>query len=107
MENIDKRRTSEVAHIFKALSNPTRLFIVEKIYKNPTCVCDLTEMIGFDTSTVSKHLTVLKNAGVVQNTKKGNMVYYSLVCDCVIDSIHNLETLIKMKKTHYEKLLTG
>jgi ArsR family transcriptional regulator len=73
------------ARIVKALAHPTRLFIVDELAKGERCVCELTDMIGADTSTVSKHLTVLKSAGIVQDAKRGLMVYYSLRVPCIVN----------------------
>jgi DNA-binding transcriptional ArsR family regulator len=53
------------ARIMKALAHPSRLFIVDELSRGERCVCELTEMIGADVSTVSKHLALLKNAGIV------------------------------------------
>ena len=64
------------ASVVKALAHPTRLFIVDEIAKGERCVCELTAMIGADISTVSKHLSVLKQAGLVADEKRGLMVYY-------------------------------
>ena len=47
------------ATIIKAMAHPTRLMIIEELSKQEHCVCELTEMVGADTSTVSKHLSVL------------------------------------------------
>ncbi len=46
------------------------------------CVCDLRDLVGDDVSTVSKHLSILRSAGVLTCEKRGLNVYYSLVCDC-------------------------
>ena len=54
------------AGILKALAHPTRLFIVDELSRGERCVCELTEMIGADVSTVSRHLSLLKNAGIMQ-----------------------------------------
>jgi ArsR family transcriptional regulator len=74
----------ERAKVFKALAHPTRLFIIEALAGGPRCVCDLTERIGADISTVSKHLSVMKNAGILSDSKSGNMVFYSLKMPCVL-----------------------
>lgn len=67
------------AKVVKAMAHPTRLFIVDELSRSgERCVCELTEMIGADISTVSKHLSILKAAGIVDDDKRGNMVYYHL-----------------------------
>ncbi len=72
------------ANVFKALAHPSRLLIVEQLAKGEACVCKLTEMIGADMSTVSKHLSVLKGAGIIQDEKRGLQVYYRLKMPCVL-----------------------
>jgi ArsR family transcriptional regulator len=72
------------ARIFKAIAHPSRLFIVDVLSHGERCVCDLTSMVGADMSTVSKHLSVLKSAGVVADEKRGMQVYYRLKMPCVL-----------------------
>ena len=67
------------ARIIKAMAHGTRLFIVEELSRQERCVYELTDMIGVDVSTVSKHLSVLKNAGlVIDHKERSNKVYYQL-----------------------------
>lgn len=75
----------EKAQIFKSLGHPTRLRIVEKLAEGEQCVCVLLEMFDIDISTLSRHLSVLKNAGVVVDDKRGKNVFYSLKCPCMLD----------------------
>lgn len=82
------------ATIIKAMAHPTRLLIIDALSKKEHCVCELTDMIGADTSTVSKHLTVLKNAGIVADEKRGQMVFYSLSMPCVLNFLMCVETVI-------------
>lgn len=84
MKNL-KNSIKSRAKIFKALGHPTRLMFVDALANGELCVCHLQEMAGSDMSTVSKHLSVLKEAGVVQDEKRGTYVYYSLKLPCVID----------------------
>lgn len=93
------------ANIIKALAHPSRLFIVDVLYKSEKTVGELTEMIGADTSTVSKHLSVLKNAGLVEDVKRGTSVIYSLKCPCILDFIGCVEDVIESNtKTQLEIL---
>ncbi|MBI2072145.1 MAG: winged helix-turn-helix transcriptional regulator [Gemmatimonadetes bacterium] len=69
----------------KALAHPTRLFLVDQLAKGEACVCELTALVGADVSTVSKHLSVLKYAGIVRDDKRGNQVFYSLRVPCVLN----------------------
>ena len=81
--------------IIKAMAHPTRLFIIEQLSEKKHCVCELTEMIGADTSTISKHLSVLKNAGIVSMEKRGLLVYYSLKVPCVLNFMGCIEAVLK------------
>ena len=77
-------RLTTRATVFKALAHPSRLLIVEQLAQTERCVCELTNMVGADMSTVSKHLSVLKNAGIIQDEKRGSQVYYRLKMLCVL-----------------------
>lgn len=72
------------AQIFKALGHPARLQIVTLLADGERCVCDLTERIGLDISTISKHLSVLVGAGVLVNERRANKIFYRLRTPCVL-----------------------
>jgi DNA-binding transcriptional ArsR family regulator len=78
-------RLKSQARVLKALAHPTRLFFVEELAKGERCVCELTAMVGADISTVSKHLSLLKNAGIVDDEKRGLQVFYRLKTPCVMN----------------------
>jgi len=82
------------ARIIKALAHPARLTIVDELRSEPRCVCEIQAVIGLDMSTVSKHLAVLKNAGIVQDEKRGVQVYYRLRCPCVVDFFECAEKVL-------------
>jgi ArsR family transcriptional regulator len=73
------------ASVIKAMAHPTRLLILNSLKKKETCVCELRDLVGDDISTVSKHLLVLKNAGLVAARREGNWLHYRLTCPCVLD----------------------
>lgn len=83
------------ATVAKALAHPTRLFIIEQLSHGERCVCELTEMIGADVSTVSKHLSILKNVGIIRDDKRGKKVFYTLACSCVLDFFSCIETVLQ------------
>ena len=85
MDSKTKELFKTRAKILKVLSHPTRLFIVNELAKKERCVNELTDMIGADVSTVSKHLSLLKSAGIVVDEKRGLQVYYKLRCPCVLN----------------------
>jgi ArsR family transcriptional regulator len=83
------------AEIVKALAHPTRLFIVQELSKGERCVCELRKEIGADISTVSKHLSVLKNAGLVEDDKRGLQVFYRLRCPCILSFFNCIENVLQ------------
>jgi len=83
------------ARIIRAMSHPTRLFMVDVLSKGERCVCELTEMVGDHISTISKHLSVLKNAGIVADEKRGTQVFYSLRVPCVLNFFSCVESVLK------------
>ena len=83
------------ATIIKAMAHPTRLLIIEELSRQEHCVCELTEMIGADTSTVSKHLAILKNAGIVTDDKRNQMVFYNLSMPCVLNFLSCIESVLQ------------
>ena len=83
------------AKVLKAMAHPSRLFIIEELEKGERCVCDLTEMIGADISTVSKHLSLLKQAGIVIDEKRGNQVFYRLRVPCIINFFGCVEKVLE------------
>lgn len=71
--------------VIKALAHPSRLYMVDKLSEGALCVNELTALVGSDASTVSRHLAVLKNAGIVQDEKRGASIYYSLRVQCILN----------------------
>lgn len=90
-----QNRLDAKARIIKAMAHPTRLFIVEKLAQHEHCVCELTAMIGADVSTVSKHLSILREVGIIDDEKRGSSVYYQLKMPCVLSFFGCVEKVIK------------
>ncbi|MGB9691934.1 MAG: ArsR/SmtB family transcription factor [Candidatus Sumerlaeaceae bacterium] len=82
------------AHILKALAHPVRWYFVEVLAHGPQCVCDLQHLVNLDMSTVSKHLAVLKQAGIVWDEKRGTQVLYHLATPCVLNVIPCVEGVL-------------
>ncbi len=83
------------ARIHKALANEARLLIVDRLKDCECAVGELAGAVGLDISTVSKHLSVLLNAGIVENRKNGNTVWYRLLTPCVLDMFACTEKVLK------------
>lgn len=92
------------ARIIKALAHPARLLIVDELAKQPLCVCDIRDRVGSDLSTVSKHLSVLKNAGVVADEKRGVQVFYSLRCPCVTAFFTCAESVLQINAREHARV---
>jgi DNA-binding transcriptional ArsR family regulator len=93
------------ARIIKAMAHPARLFIVDELgRRGERCVCELTEMIGTDISTVSRHLTLLKHAGIIEDQKRGSQVYYKLRVRCVMDFFECVESVMECNMQEQRKI---
>jgi ArsR family transcriptional regulator len=69
--------------------------MAEQLADGEKCVCELAEFIDADFSTISKHLSVLKQAGVVEDEKRGKQVYYRLKVPCILKYLPCVEAVIK------------
>ncbi|MGE4537899.1 MAG: ArsR/SmtB family transcription factor [Desulfovibrio sp.] len=78
------RQFSQEVKIFKALAHETRMLVVDELSRGQRCVCELTELARVDMSTMSKHLSVLREAGIVDSEKRGMQVYYRLLTPCAV-----------------------
>lgn len=94
MDSIQKRKLEAQAQVIKALGHPARLLMVQELEKGERCVCELTRLVEIDTSTVSRHLSVLRNAGIVIDDKRGNQVFYSLKVPCVLNFLGCVEAVL-------------
>ncbi len=95
MDSKTKNRLEARAKIFKAMAHPSRVLIVEELTAGERCVCDLTEKIGADISTVSKHLSVMKNAGLLLDEKRANQVFYRLRVPCLLKFFDCVEAVLE------------
>jgi len=82
------------ARIVKALAHPTRLFLTDELSRGERCVCELTRMVGADVSTVSRHLALLREAGIVADDKRGQQVFYRLRTPCVLKFFGCIEAVL-------------
>lgn len=87
------------ARIIKAMGHGTRLFLVDELSRGERCVCELQALVRADMSTVSKHLAVLREAGIVKDEKRGNQVFYSLRCPCVLSFFECVESVLRTSTT--------
>jgi ArsR family transcriptional regulator len=85
------------ARIIKALAHPTRLFIVDELSRGERCVFELTDMIGVQMPTVSRHLGLLRNVGILEDEKRGAQVFYRLRAPCVLNFFKCIEAMHKTR----------
>ena len=90
-----KRQYEARARIAKALAHPTRLLLLDALSEKALCVCEMTELVGADQSTVSKHLAILKDAGFLVMEKQGSMNIYSIRCQCLDEFFGCIESVLR------------
>ena len=88
------QRTERAVELFHALSDETRLQIIELLNKGERCVCELTDSLDAAQSRLSFHLRVLRDAGIVRDRKEGRWVHYELNRD----AFEEAETLVERLK---------
>jgi DNA-binding transcriptional ArsR family regulator len=84
---LPQRKTTAArrASVVKAMAHPTRLLFMELLLDGEKCVNELTEAAGCDITTVSKHLAVMKKAGLLVCEKRGLQVFYQIACPCFVE----------------------
>lgn len=82
------------AKIFKALSDVNRLKIVQLLKEGELCACELTLALSNSQSTVSHHLSVLKNAGLIKERKEGKWSYFRLSEGAIIELLKQVKLLV-------------
>jgi ArsR family transcriptional regulator len=97
MDDNEQQLVESRARVFKAMAHPARMRIVSMLSSGSKNVGELTKAVGFDMSTVSKHLTILREAGVVLDETRGRSVYYSLYCTCIPEFIHCIDEIVQHK----------
>ena len=95
MNDEERQRYEARAKIAKALAHPSRLMIVDRLQHEELCVNDLAEAAGADQSTISRHLSILKDAGLVSSRKDGTMIFYRVTCGCLDGFFTCLENVLK------------
>lgn len=83
------------ARIIKAMAHPSRLMIIDALSEGEKCVCELRDLVGSDISTVSKHLALMREAGIVTDRKVGQQVFYSLRVPCILNFFGCVEAVIR------------
>lgn len=82
------------AQVLKALAHPTRLWLIDQLQNGECCVCDLVDGIDADFSTVSKHLSQLRSAGIVSSQRQGKKIFYRLNTPCLANLFGCVEDVL-------------
>jgi len=93
------------AEITKAIAHPLRIAIVDFLKDGEQCVCDIAESVGSERSNVSRHLSVMVNADILESHKEGLRVIYKLKCPCILDFFSCVKGVFIQQAKENEKLL--
>ncbi|MGA2172980.1 MAG: metalloregulator ArsR/SmtB family transcription factor [Sedimentisphaerales bacterium] len=93
------------AQIAQAIGHPLRLEIIDFLKNGEQCVCDIAEQIGAERSNVSRHLSVMVAAGVLEHRKEGLKVIYRLKCPCILDFFSCMTGVLKQRVKDDKEIL--
>lgn len=92
------------ADILQAIGQPIRIAIANFLKDGEQCVCDIAEFVGSERSNISKHLSVMVNAGLLESRKDGLNVIYRLKCRCIPDFLSCVTDVLKQQVKDNNKL---
>ncbi len=95
------------AEIAKAIAHPLRIAVVNFLKDGEQCVCDIAEHVGSERSNVSRHLSVMVKAGLLEYRKEGLKVIYRLKCACIVDFFSCVSRVLKQQVKDSERLLAA
>ncbi|UCG56590.1 MAG: winged helix-turn-helix transcriptional regulator [Phycisphaerales bacterium] len=93
------------AEIAKAIAHPLRIAIVDFLKDGEQCVCDIAEYVDSERSNVSRHLSVMVGAGILESRKEGLKVLYRLKCACIVEFFSCVSEVIKQEARENKRLL--
>ncbi len=95
------------AEIAKAIAHPLRIAIVDFLKDDEQCVCDIAVHISPERSNVSRHLSVMVSAGILEYRKEGLKVIYKLKTPCILEFFSCITAVLKQQAKENEKLLSA
>jgi ArsR family transcriptional regulator len=95
------------AEVAKAVAHPLRVAIVDFLKDGEQCVCDIAQYVGSERSNVSRHLSVMVNAGLLEYRKEGLKVIYKLKTPCILDFFSCVSRVLKQQAKENERLLAA
>ncbi|MFZ5868307.1 MAG: ArsR/SmtB family transcription factor [Thermodesulfobacteriota bacterium] len=94
MDEKEEQRLRLKAEVFKAMGHPLRLGVIEFLHQGERCVCEIVEHVGTGMPNVSKHLAILKKAGIVTDRRDGLKMMYRLSMPCSVDFLTCVEGVV-------------
>jgi len=95
------------AEIAKAIAHPLRIAVVNFLKDGEQCVCDIAQHVGSERSNVSRHLSVMSNAGLLEYRKEGLKVIYRLKTPCILEFFSCVSRVLKQQVKENERLLAA
>ena len=102
-----QRLYEKQAEIARAIAHPLRIAITNFLKDGEQCVCDIAKYIGSERSNVSRHLSVMVNAGLLESRKEGLKVIYKLKCPCIVDFFACVTSVLRQQVKDGNKLLAA
>jgi ArsR family transcriptional regulator, arsenate/arsenite/antimonite-responsive transcriptional repressor len=91
--------------VAQAIAHPLRLAILDFLRDKERCVCNIAEAAGSERSNISRHLSVMFNAGVLNSSKEGLKVFYRLKCPCILDFFSCITKVLRQQIRDQKKIL--
>lgn len=93
------------AEVAKAISHPLRMGILDYLRERPQCVCDIAAYVGSERSNISKHLSIMVAAGVLDYNKEGLKVIYKLRAPCILKFVDCITECLKENAKNDQRIL--
>lgn len=103
--NDTDERYGALAEVLKAMAHPGRLKMLDALRDGERCVGELQELVGSDLSTVSRHLSVMRSAGLLSSRREGNQIFYELRVPCVMKTLACIEAVLREDARAAQKLV--
>jgi ArsR family transcriptional regulator len=105
LEKNKQRVFKKQAEVINAMAHPVRIAIIDFLKDGEQCVCDIAAHIGSERSNVSRHLSVMVNAGILEYRKDGLKVIYKLKCPCILEFFSCISGVLKQRVKDDKEIL--
>ncbi len=94
------------ARVMKALANPVRLKIIDQLERSERCLCELQPLFSMNKSTLSRHISALRNAGIIHERRDGARVYLKLATPCILQIFDCTMNVMRAEAKRQKRLVT-